>query len=83
MLYQIIVRNGSANHYASSDNQTCAHTIFNALTKTFLRVELWQGTTLVQEYDNSATAIDAEHDEDYDEFGVNTKNTFNTAPSNG
>ena len=83
MLYQIIVRNGSANHYASSDNQTCAHTIFNALTKTFLHVELWQGATLVQKYDNSSRAIDAEHDEVYDEFGVNTKNTFNTAPNNG
>ena len=52
MLYQIIVRNGSANHYASSDNQTCAHTIFNALTKTFRHVELWQGATLIQQYKN-------------------------------
>ena len=29
-----------------------------------------------------AQHIDAEHDGDYDEFGVNTKNTFNTAPIN-
>lgn len=52
-MYQIIVRNGSANHYASADNQTCAHTIFQALTKTFRHVELWQGATLVQSYTNA------------------------------
>jgi hypothetical protein len=52
IMYQIIVRNGSANHYASADNQTCAHTIFQALTKAFAHVELWQGTTLVQQYKN-------------------------------
>jgi hypothetical protein len=52
MLYQIIVRNGSANHYASADNQTCAHTIFNALTKAFTHVELWQGATRIHEYKN-------------------------------
>jgi len=52
MLYQIIVRNGSANHYASSDNLTCAVAVFHALTKTFQHVEMWQGSTLVNEYKN-------------------------------
>jgi hypothetical protein len=52
MLYQIIVRNGSANHYASSDNLTCAVAIFHALSKTFQHIELWQGGTLFQEYKN-------------------------------
>ena len=52
MLYQIIVRNGSANHYASSDNLTCAVAIFHALSKTFKHIELWQGGTLFQEYKN-------------------------------
>jgi hypothetical protein len=52
-MYQIIVRNGSANHYASADNQTCAHTIFQALTKAFTHVELWQGATLIQQYNNA------------------------------
>ena len=51
-MYSIIIRNGSSNHYASADNQACAHTIFNALTKAFLHVELWQGATLIQEYKN-------------------------------
>ena len=51
-MYQIIVRNGSTNHYASSDNLTCAVSIFQALTKAFAHVELWQGATLIQEYKN-------------------------------
>jgi len=82
-MFKIIVRHQGSIHDCTVFSQLDAIVLFNALTKTFLRVELWQGATLVQEYDNSATAIDAEHDEDYDEFGVNTKNTFNTAPSNG
>ena len=52
MLFQIIIRNGSANHYASSDNLTCASAIFHALTKSFQHVELWQGATLWYEYKN-------------------------------
>ena len=52
MLFQIIVRNGSANHYASFDNLKCAVTIFDALTKTFQHVEMWQGAKLVNEYKN-------------------------------
>ena len=51
-MYQIIIRNGSANHYASADNQACACTIFDALTKTFLHVELWQGKNKIMEYKN-------------------------------
>ena len=51
-MYKIIVRNGSANHYASADNQTCAYTIFDALTVKFLHVELWKGKKLVAEYKN-------------------------------
>jgi len=53
MKFQIIVRNGYINHYADFDNLNCAHAIFNALTKTFLRVELWQGGKLIQEYINT------------------------------
>jgi len=52
MLYQIIIRNGSVNHYASSDNLTCASAIFHALTKSFQHVEMWQGAKLVNEYKN-------------------------------
>jgi hypothetical protein len=51
-MFSIIIRNGSANHYASADNLTCAHTIFNALTKTFRVVELWHGTKLISSYNN-------------------------------
>jgi hypothetical protein len=51
-MYQIIIRNGSANHYASSDTLTCASAIFHALTKSFQHVELWQGATLWCEYKN-------------------------------
>ena len=53
MLYQIIARNRSANHYVSADNQSCAYAIFDALTKTFLHVELWQGKDKIQEYNNT------------------------------
>lgn len=51
-MYQIIVRNNGCNHYASADNSVCAHTIFNALTKTFLHVEMWSGGNLIQQYKN-------------------------------
>lgn len=52
-MYSIIVRNGSANHYATADNQSCAHTLFHALTKAFAHVELWHGATLIQQYSNN------------------------------
>jgi hypothetical protein len=51
-MYSIIVRNGYQNVYATADNQNCAHTLFNALTKTFAVVELWQGMTLISSYNN-------------------------------
>ena len=52
-MFSIIVRNHGANHYATADNLSCAHTLFHALTKTFAVVELWQGTTLVSSYNNA------------------------------
>jgi hypothetical protein len=51
-MFSIIIRNGSSNHYATADNLTCAHAIFDALTKTFKVVELWHGATLVTSYNN-------------------------------
>jgi len=53
MMYQIIVRNGSVNHYSSCDNQVCAHALFNALTQVFLHIELWQGEKKIKEYNNT------------------------------
>lgn len=49
-MYTIIVRNCGANHYATADTLVSAHTLFHALTKTFLAVELWQGMTLIDSY---------------------------------
>lgn len=51
-MFSIIIRNGYANHYATADNLTCAHAIFNALTKSFSEVEMWHGADLIASYKN-------------------------------
>ena len=52
-MFSIIVRDHGSNHYATVDSLHSAHGLFHALTKTFLVVELWQGTTLVSSYNNA------------------------------
>jgi hypothetical protein len=53
-MFNIIIRShGTTIVNATADNPHSAHTLFHALTKTFLVVELWQGTTLVSSYNNT------------------------------
>ena len=52
MLFTIIIRNGSANHYAHFDNRNCAEAFFQAVTQTFRCVELWSGKDLITQYNN-------------------------------
>jgi len=75
-MFTIYIRNNGYNHEFKTESVYDAHVLFNVLTKTFLHVEMWKGIELIIKYDNSSRAID----EEYDEFGVNTKNSFNTAP---
>lgn len=51
-MFTIIIRNHGRNTQATADNQLDAHTLFDALTKTFLVVELWRGAELVRSYNN-------------------------------
>lgn len=52
IMFKIIIRNGNRNTYATADNQLDAQTLFDALTKTFLVVEMWRGAELVRSYNN-------------------------------
>jgi hypothetical protein len=51
-MFSIIVRDRGFAHDCQIFSKLDATVLFNALTKTFLQVELWQGSTLVQEYKN-------------------------------
>jgi hypothetical protein len=51
-MYAIIVRNQGYNHEYKTASQIDAHTLFHALTKTFLHVEMWSGNDMVQQYKN-------------------------------
>ena len=51
-MYAIIVRNQGYNHEYKTASQIDAHTLFRALTKTFLHVEMWSGNDMVQQYKN-------------------------------
>ena len=51
-MYSIIVRNQGYNHEYKTASQIDAHTLFHALTKTFLHVEMWSGNDMVQKYKN-------------------------------
>jgi hypothetical protein len=52
-MFKIIVRHQGFNHDCTAFSQLDAIVLFNALTKTFLHVELWQGAKMVQEYKNT------------------------------
>jgi hypothetical protein len=52
IMYTIIVRNNGYHHEYQAGSPVDAHTLFNALTKTFLHVELWLGYDMVQKYKN-------------------------------
>ena len=51
-MFTIIVRNNGYHHEYQAGSPVDAHTLFNALTKTFLHVELWLGYDMVQKYKN-------------------------------
>jgi hypothetical protein len=52
IMFSIIVRDRGFAHDCQIFSKLDATVLFNALTKTFLQVELWQGSTLIQEYKN-------------------------------
>ena len=51
-MYTIIVRNNGITHEYKTESQSDARVLFHALTVTFLHVEAWLGSELVQEYKN-------------------------------
>jgi hypothetical protein len=51
-MYSIIVRAGGYNHDYKANSACDAYTLFHALTKTFLHVEMWLGADMVQQYKN-------------------------------
>jgi len=51
-MFKIIVRHQGSTHDCTAFSQLDATVLFNALTKAFLHVEMWQGGTLFQEYKN-------------------------------
>ena len=51
-MFTVIVRHAGRDTYATTDNRLDAQTLFDALTKTFLVVEIWRGAELVRSYNN-------------------------------
>ena len=51
-MFKLIVRHQGFSHDCTAFSQLDAIVLFDALTKTFLHVEMWKGVTLVQEYKN-------------------------------
>jgi hypothetical protein len=52
IMFTIIVRNNGITHEYKTESQSDARVLFHALTVTFLHVEAWLGSELVQEYKN-------------------------------
>ena len=52
IMFKIILRDQSYNREYGADNAFDALVLFDILTKTFLHVEMWRGSKLVQEYKN-------------------------------
>ncbi len=51
-MYSIIVRTNGYNHEYKANSALDATVLFNALSKTFLHVEVWLGLDMVQQYKN-------------------------------
>ena len=51
-MFTIIIRHAGRDTTATANTQIEAHTLFDALTKTFLVVEMWRGAELVLSYNN-------------------------------
>jgi hypothetical protein len=51
-MFTIYVRNNGYNHDFKTESVFDAHVLFNALTETFLHVEMWKGAELIHKYDN-------------------------------
>jgi hypothetical protein len=52
IMFSIIIRHSGRDTTATAHNQLDAQTLFDALTKTFLVVEMWRGAELVRSYNN-------------------------------
>jgi hypothetical protein len=52
-MFKIIIRSNGRDTQATADNQLDAQTLFDALTKSFLVVEMWRGAELVRSYNNT------------------------------
>jgi len=52
-MYKIILRDQSYTREYGTDNSNDALVLFDILTKTYLHVEMWRGSKLVQEYKNT------------------------------
>ncbi len=51
-MFKIIIRHAGRDIQATADNQLDAQIMFDALTKTFLVVEMWCGAELMWRYNN-------------------------------
>ena len=51
-MFTIIIRHAGRDTTATANTQIEAQTLFDALTKTFLVVEMWRGAELVRSYNN-------------------------------
>lgn len=51
-MFTIIIRHAGRDTTATTNTQIEAHALFDALTKTFLVVEMWRGAELVRSYNN-------------------------------
>lgn len=55
--FLVIVRNAGLDQEFFARTEYDAYTLFNALTPTFLRVELWHGADNLALYDNEVRAV--------------------------
>jgi hypothetical protein len=51
-MFTIIIRHAGRDTHATAANQLDAQTLFDALTKSFLVVEMWHGAELKRSYNN-------------------------------
>jgi hypothetical protein len=55
--YLVIIRNAGLDQEFFTRTEYDAYTLFNALTRTFMRVELWHGDEQKALYDSDMRAI--------------------------
>ena len=55
--FLIVVRNAGIDQEFFARTEYDAYTLFNALTHSFLRVELWHGMDNLALYDNNVRAV--------------------------